>query len=46
VYRAMRNVYGQGGLLTFSKYTVLGFTYIVTAFVTLLLTLIFLALFG
>jgi hypothetical protein len=46
IFRAMRNMYGQHGGLTFIKYLVLGFSYIVTAFVTLLLTLIFLALFG
>jgi len=44
IFRAMRNMYGQHGALTFLKYLVLGWTYIVTAFFTLLLTLIFLAL--
>jgi hypothetical protein len=46
IFRAMRNVYGQHGALTFLKYAVLGWTYVVTAFFTLLLTLIFLALIG
>jgi hypothetical protein len=46
IFRAMRNVYGQHGALTFIKYVVLGWTYVVTAFFTLLLTLIFLALMG
>jgi hypothetical protein len=46
IFRAMRNMYGQHGGLSFIKYLVLGFSYIVTAFVTVLLTLIFLALFG
>jgi hypothetical protein len=46
IFRAMRNMYGQHGGLTFIKYMALGFAYIVTAFVTLLLTLIFLALYG
>jgi len=43
IYRAMRNMYEQHGALTFLKYTVLGWTYIITASFTLLLTLIFLA---
>jgi hypothetical protein len=46
IFRAMRNMYGQHGGLTFIKYLGLGFAYIVTAFFTLLLTLIFLALYG
>ena len=46
IFRAMRNMYGQRGWLTFLKYVVLGWTYIFTAFFTLLLTLIFLALLG
>jgi Protein of unknown function (DUF3667) len=46
IFRAMRNVYGQHGGLTFLKYFVLGWSYIITAFFTLLLTLIFLALLG
>jgi hypothetical protein len=46
IFRAMRNVYGQHGGLTFLKYLVLGWTYLVTAFFTVLLTLIFLALIG
>ncbi len=46
IFRAMRNVYGQHGGITFLKYLALGFAYIVTAFFTLLLTLIFLALYG
>jgi hypothetical protein len=46
VYRGMRNVYGQRGWLTLLKYTVLGFSYTITALFTLLLTLVFLAVFG
>jgi hypothetical protein len=46
IFRAMRNFYGQHGALTFLKYTVLGWSYVITAFVTMLLTLIFLALMG
>ena len=46
IFRAMRNMYGQHRGLTFLKYLALGFAYIVTAFFTLLLTLIFLALYG
>lgn len=46
VYRAMKNVYGQRGWLTFLKYAVLGWTYVITAFFTLLLTLIALAILG
>jgi hypothetical protein len=46
IYRAMRNVYGQHGALTFAKYFVLGWTYIVTAITTVVLTLVFLALIG
>lgn len=46
IFRAMRNVYGQHGFLTLIKYLVLGWTYVVTAFFTLLLTLIFLAITG
>jgi hypothetical protein len=46
IFRAMRNMYGQHGLLTFLKYFVLGLTYVFTAFFTLLLTLIFLAIAG
>lgn len=46
IFRAMRNVYGQRRLLTFLKYVVLGLTYVFTAFFTLLLTLIFLAIVG
>jgi hypothetical protein len=46
IFRAMRNMYGQHGFLTFLKYMVLGWTYVITAFFTLLLTLVFLALTG
>jgi hypothetical protein len=46
VYRGMRNFYGQHGGLTFLKYAVLGWTYVITAFFTLLLTLVALALLG
>lgn len=46
IFRAMRNMYGQHFLLTFLKYIVLGLTYMFTAFFTLLLTLIFLAIAG
>ena len=46
IYRAMRNVYGQHGGLTFLKYVVLGWTYVFTAFFTVLLTLVFLAIVG
>jgi hypothetical protein len=46
IFRAMRNMYGQHGALTFAKYVVLGFSYLVTAIVTVVLTLIFLAMIG
>lgn len=46
IFRGMRNVYGQRGWLTFLKYTVLGFSYMITALFTLLLTLVFLAIYG
>lgn len=46
IYRAMRNVYVQHGALTFLKWFVLGWAYIITAFVTLLLTLILTAVAG
>jgi hypothetical protein len=45
IFRAMRNVYGQGRALTLAKYTVLGFTYIAAGFVMLLLTLLYSAFF-
>lgn len=44
IYRAMRNVYGQGRGLTLAKYFTLGFTYFVTSVVMLLLTVIYSAL--
>jgi hypothetical protein len=46
VYRGMRNVYGQGRWLTSLKYLVLGCGYLVTALVTMLLTLVFVALYA
>ncbi len=39
IYRAMRDVYGQGRALTISKYLLLGFSYVVLSFVSLLLAL-------
>jgi hypothetical protein len=44
IYRAMRNVYGQGRALTLAKYFTLGATYLVTSVVMLLLTLAYSAL--
>jgi hypothetical protein len=44
IYRAMRNVYGQGRWLTLSKYFTLGATYLVMSVIMLLLTVIFSAL--
>ncbi len=46
IFRAMRNVYGQGWWLTFAKYFFLFWTYIITAFISLLLTLVFTAIAG
>lgn len=46
IYRAMRNVYGQHGALTFLKYVFLFWVYVITATITLLLTLIFSAIAG
>lgn len=46
VFRGMRNMYGQRGWLTALKYMVLGMSYVTTAIFTLLLTLVFLAIFG
>jgi hypothetical protein len=45
LFRAMRNVYGQGRALTLAKYAVLGFTYIAAGFAMLLLTLLYSAFF-
>jgi hypothetical protein len=44
IFRAMRNVYGQGRGLTFAKYFTLGAAYLVTSFIMLLLTLIYSAM--
>jgi hypothetical protein len=44
IFRAMRNVYGQGRALTFAKYFTLGFTYVVISAVMLMLTVIYSAL--
>jgi hypothetical protein len=44
IYRAMRNVYGQGTGLTLAKYFTLAFTYIITSAVMLVLTVIYSAL--
>jgi hypothetical protein len=44
IFRAMRNVYGQGRALTFAKYFTLGAAYLVTSFIMLLLTLIYSAM--
>jgi hypothetical protein len=44
IFRAMRNVYGQGRGLTLAKYFTLGLTYLVTSVLMLLLTVIFSAL--
>ena len=46
IFRAMRNVYKQGWWLTFAKYVFLFWTYVITAFITLLLTLVFTAIAG
>jgi hypothetical protein len=46
IYRAMGNVYEQRGALTFLKYVFLFWVYVITAAVTLLLTLIFSAIAG
>ena len=46
MFRAMRNVYGQGGAITFAKYFVLAWAYVITAFITFLLTVILLAVWG
>jgi hypothetical protein len=46
IFRAMRNVYGQVWWLTFVKYFFLFWTYIITAFISLLLTLVFTAVTG
>jgi hypothetical protein len=46
IFRAMRHVYGQGWWLTFAKYFFLFWTYMITAFVSLLLTLVFTAIAG
>ena len=44
IFRAMRNVSGQGRWLTLAKYLTLGTTYLVTSVLMLLLTVIFSAL--
>ncbi|HLA72809.1 MAG TPA: DUF3667 domain-containing protein [Steroidobacteraceae bacterium] len=44
LFRAMRNVYGQGRGLTLAKYFTLGFTYLVTSTIMLILTVIYSAL--
>ncbi|MEO8062690.1 MAG: DUF3667 domain-containing protein [Pseudomonadota bacterium] len=44
IYRAMRNVYGQGIGLTLTKYFALGFTYVATSVVMLVLTVLYSAL--
>jgi len=44
IFRAMRNVYGQGRGLTLAKYLTLGVTYLATSVIMLLLTVIFSAL--
>jgi hypothetical protein len=44
VYRGMRNYYGQGRALTFAKYFTLGFAYLITSFVVLLLTAVYSAM--
>jgi hypothetical protein len=46
IFRAMRNVYGQGWWLTFAKYVFLFWTYVITAVISLLLTLVFTAIAG
>jgi hypothetical protein len=46
IFRGMRNFYGQNRFLTFCKYVVLGFSYVITSFVVLLLTLVFTAVSG
>jgi hypothetical protein len=44
VFRGMRNYYGQGRALTFAKYCTLGFAYMITSAVVLLLTVIYSAM--
>jgi hypothetical protein len=44
IYRAMRNVYGQGRALTLVKYCVLGYLYVVAGFTVFLLTAIYSAI--
>jgi hypothetical protein len=44
MFRAMRNVYGQGRAITFVKYITLGFAYTVAAVTVLLLTAIYSAM--
>lgn len=46
IHRAMRTVYAQGGLLTFSKYFLLFWIYIATAAAGFLLTMILIAIWG
>ena len=44
IYRAMRNVYGQGRGLTVIKYLALGYLYFIAAFTVFLLTAIYSAI--
>lgn len=44
LFRAMRNVYGQGRALTIAKYFVIGFAYIVSGIIVLLLTTLYSAM--
>lgn len=44
IYRAMRNVYGQGRGLTVVKYLTLGFVYVVAGFIVFILTAVYSAM--
>jgi hypothetical protein len=44
IYRAMRNFYGQGRALTIAKYFLIGFAYLTTSFVVILLTALYSAM--
>jgi hypothetical protein len=46
IFRAMRVVYAQGGWLTFSKYFILFWIYVITALLGFLLTMIAVAIWG
>ena len=46
IYRGMRNYYRQGRALTLAKYATLGFSYLITTFVVLLLVAMYSAMTG